>query len=428
MMPLLLAALAAAPAQDTVRLDLEEAVARALAVSPRVAAAEGRVAAPRGERAEALWPFPSNPVLELGTARRESPTETRYDRELRVRLPVEVSGRNFVRRSAAGKRVTAAERRVDDARRVVSLEARLAYVELALAERRVALLDSAATFAERLAEVARRQREAGEIGRLELNAALLEGARQRSAAERALADLGAAAVDLARLLAIETDSVPRTVGLPPVPDARLPDDSVLIEIASRRRPDLQAADFELRGARQDVTAATLGLVPSLDLVGFTAREEDADLLGVSVGLSVPLFHRQQSERGIERAERAAARAELGAARRRVRADVRAAAARYRAARSAERRFEAEVLQAATENVGLAERAFEAGKVGIAEVILLRTAAVSTQLEYLDVLREAHRGWFGLAAALDMPPGRLDERLGGAAGNGSDSDDDSGEGR
>ncbi|MFQ5551151.1 MAG: hypothetical protein ACE5FJ_07940, partial [Gemmatimonadales bacterium] len=61
MLPLLLSAALAGVPQDTVTLTLDETVNRALAVSPLVLAAEGAVRAPRGERAEDFWPFPSNP-------------------------------------------------------------------------------------------------------------------------------------------------------------------------------------------------------------------------------------------------------------------------------------------------------------------------------------------------------------------------------
>lgn len=404
MLSVLFAALAIGGAQDTVTITLDEAVARALVVSPRVAAARGWISAPRGERAEEILPFASNPVVEFGAARRRTVGATTTDREFRVSQELEIAGQNFVRASAAGKRVRAAERGVEDAERLTALEARLAYVELAVAERRAALLDSAAAFGERLAEIARRQMAAGDVALLEFNAALLEAARQRSAAERALADLGAASAELARVLDLPPDSVPRTAGVPELLRLELPGDSALLARATGERPDLEAARLQLRGAEGDVTAARLGLVPNLELSGFTGEEEgDDDLLGFSVGLRVPLFRRQQSSTGLAKAERAAANAELEATRRRVRSEVLAAAALYRRALGAEGRFQEDVLRAAGQNASLAERAFVEGKVGLAEVVLFRTAAVSARLEYLEVLQDAYRGWYELAAALGTEP-------------------------
>ncbi|MGH8196061.1 MAG: TolC family protein, partial [Woeseiaceae bacterium] len=320
---LLSAALAGAP-QDTVTLTLDETVNRALAVSPLVLAAEGAVQAPRGERAEDFWPFPSNPELEFGRVRRDAPGGTTFDRGWVFTQEIEIAGQNFVRAGAAGKRVRAAEALTGNARRLAALEARNAYVTLALAERRAALTDSAAAFAERLAAFARQQLDVGEINRLAYNATVLEAARQRSVADRARADLEAAAADLARVLDLPASAVPRTAPLPELPSIGL--DTVAVSaLARQRRPDLEAADLAARAASQDVTAARLGLVPNLLLGGVVGREEGTeDLLGFSIGVSIPLVHRQQAGTGAAQAQATAARAAYTATERRVLAEVRAA--------------------------------------------------------------------------------------------------------
>jgi len=400
--------------QDTVALTIQDAVRRALAVSPQVLAAEGAVAGPRGERSEAVWPFPTNPELEYERVRRVTLGGTTYDRGFAVRQELEIGGQGFVRAGAAGKRVRAAEETVADARRLAALEARLAFAALAIAERRAALVDSAARFSERLADATRRQLDAGEINLLEHNVAVLEAARQRSAAGRADAARAAAAADLARILDLAPGVTLRTTALPALPLG--PPDSLgtLLRAAMEARPDYVAADWRAQAAGQDVTAAGLeGWVPSLQLGAISAREEGTDeLLGFTIGLSVPLFRRNQAARGDAVARRSAAAAELETARRAVQADVEAALARYTAARRSARRFVEDVLRAATENVTLTERAFAEGKVGIADVVVLRSTAVAAQLEYLEVLADAYEGWFRLAAAVAASP----DDLAGIAGD------------
>jgi cobalt-zinc-cadmium efflux system outer membrane protein len=400
-------ALAGAP-QDTVTFTLHDAVRRALEVSPHVLAAEGAVAAPRGERAEASWPFPAGPVLEFERVRRTSPGLTTYDRALVLRQDIEIGGQSFARAGAAGKRIHAAEETLADARRLVALEARLAFAALALAERRAALVDSAAQFGERLAEVTRRQLDAGEINLLEHNVAVLDAARQRSAADRADAERLEAAAEVGRVLGLEPGTALRTAPLPPFPDRAVPSLDSLLRTALAGRPDYVAADWRARAAGQDATAATLdGWIPALQLGAIGGEEAGTDdLLGFSIGVTVPLFRRNQGARGEAAARRSAAAAELEAVRRAVQADVEAALARYILARRAERRFAEEVLRAATENVTLTERAFAEGKVGIADVVVLRSTAVAAQLEYLEVLADAYEGWFRLAAAVSASPEEL----------------------
>ncbi len=400
-----------APA-DTLVIPVDDAVRRVLAVNPMVAAATGAVRGPRGLRAETWWPFPENPTLEYGRVRRRTGAGTTYDREWALTQEVEIVGQWAWRRNAATALVRSAEALVDDARRIVALEARRAYATLAVAERRAALTDSAAAFAQRLAAFARQQFEAGEVNRLEWNAAVLEAARARSAAERAQAGAAIAAADLGRLLALPGDSTPRTTSLPAIPPLQWASDSLLLAFARARRPDLRASEALRRSADRNVTAARLSFIPNLTLSAFEGREDGTDrLLGFAVGLRIPLFHRQQGSIGAAEAGRAAAHAELAATERAVQSDVLAAGARFLRARAAERRFATDVLRAATENVTLTERALSEGEVSLTDVLVLRTAAVNAQLEYLDVLRDAFAAWFELAAALAIEPSDLVALLG-----------------
>ncbi|MBI2407598.1 MAG: TolC family protein [Gemmatimonadetes bacterium] len=397
--------------QDTLALTLDQAAARAGAVSPRILAAEGAIRAPRGLREESRWPFPSNPTLSLGRTARRSPPATTQDRAWEVSQEVDVAGAWVYRTRAATSLIQAFEARADDARRLVALEARLAYLDVAIAERRAALTDSAAAFAEHLSEQASRQLAAGEINRLERNAAALEAARARSAADRFGAEATAARAELARVLGLPRDTVPRTTELPAMPSLVWPGDSVLLQLARSRRPDLRAGELLRRSADRSVTAAAVARAPSLVAAAFGGRESGTDRLrGVQLGVSIPLFRRQQAALGEAEAARVAADADLTATDRAVMAEVLAASARFRRAVISERRFASEVLRAATENVTLTERALTEGEASLTDVLVLRGTAVAAQLEYLEVLREAATAWFDLAAALASEPAALAQLL------------------
>ncbi len=393
--------------QDTAVVSIDDAVTRAVLLSPAVAAAEGAVQAPRGARAETFWPFPTNPSVEYGRVRRRSPAATVYDRQLVVSQEIEIGGQWLFRRSAAGKLVQSALERVDDVRRRVSLATRLTYLDLAIAERRVALSDSNAVFAERLADLAARQLAAGEINQLERNAAMLEAARAGSAAQRIGATRAAVAARLAEILGVGADTVLKTQSVPHPPDVALESDNRLLMLAVERRSDLTAVIYEVEASERTYTAAKLSLLPNLTIAAFSGREEDTDdLFGLSLGFTVPLFRRGQSARGVAAAERSVAQAELLATQRRIQAEVLAAARRYELAGMAEDRFATDVLRAATANVTLTETALAEGEVSVTDVVVLRTAAVGAQMEYLDVLAEATAAWFELAAALNESPAEL----------------------
>jgi outer membrane protein TolC len=149
------------------------------------------------------------------------------------------------------------------------------------------------------------------------------------------------------------------------------------------------------------------------LSGVLGQEaEQEDLFGFSVGLSFPLFRRNQAATGSAQAERIASEAAAEAVRRSVQSEVGATLSQYERARGAEQLFAETVLRAAAENVTLSELSFNEGKIGIADVIVLRTTAVAAQLEYLEVLTDAYEGWYRLAAAVGVPPTRLNELAGG----------------
>ncbi|MBA4073207.1 MAG: hypothetical protein C0497_15505, partial [Gemmatimonas sp.] len=320
---------------------------------------------------------------------------------------LDLAGQWMVRRRFASALVEAAQARAQDARRLVALDARRAYLNLVIAQRRAVLTDSAAFFAEHFFDNARRLLDAGEINRLERNAAALEAARARSAAERAHGEAAAAAAELARLLGLPRDSVPVPLALPGIPVLTWQSDSMLVALARARRPDLRAGERSQRGAQRAVTAAKLARVPSVVASTFGGSEAGTDRLqGVQVGVAIPLFRRGQANIGLAEAERAAATADFIAAERAVVADVLAASARFRRAAASERRFATEVLRAATENVTLTERALTEGEVSITDVLVLRGTAVAAQLEYLDVLRDAAAAWFELSAALAAEPSAL----------------------
>lgn len=397
---------AAAPAIP-IALTLEEATQRALRVSPVVAAAAGAVRAPRGRRAEAWWPFPDNPALEFGRLRRSSGVARTTDWSWIASQDIEIAGQSAVRTRSETSRLRAAESRVDEARRSEALNAARRYLALGIAERRTALQDSTAEFARRLADFARRQFDAGETNRLELNAALVESARANSAAQRSRADARAAAAALAQALALAPDSLPVTRGLPPIPELAWQSEQALLALAISRRPDLRASRSAREGADRALTLARLSVIPNLTVSAQGGREASADrLFGFGLGVRVPLFHRQQGAIGAAAADRIAAHAEETAVVRAITAEVQSSAERFRRARSAEREFSTTALGAAGENIALTERALLEGEVSVTDVLVLRSTTASARLEYLEVLRDAFEAWFELAAALASEPAEL----------------------
>ncbi|MCL7970603.1 MAG: TolC family protein, partial [marine benthic group bacterium] len=401
-----------AQAQDTLTYTLEEAVQRAAQVSPLVLAAEGAIAAPTGERSVVRSPFQGNPVVQYAGAQRTSETLDTWDWEWSLRQEIEIGGQWSVRSSAAENRIRAATERVSDAVRITGLETRLRFLNLRMATRTAVLADSAAAFAERLAAMAREQLDAGAIGVLEYNAAVVESARTQSQADRASAARDAAAARLMVVLGVEPPLTVEAQPLPSLPGGTEIDRVRLVAVAEALRPDLRADSLAVEAASRDITAAKRRAIPNLELAGFTGREEGTDdLLGFSVGLKLPLVNRGQAASGMAEASRAAAEARRMETRRAIESQVLGNASLLERSLAAEQRFAIEGLAAARENASLIGTAFEEGAVGIAEVIFLRAATVAAEVEYIEARRSAYEAWFELSAALGVVPERLAEFVG-----------------
>ena len=149
-------ALLAQQAPEPLRITLDDAVARAVASSPGVSAAEGAILAADGRRAQTTWPLAGNPTIEFERTRRRALSGEVYDVGWRFTQALEISGSSRRARRAADARIQASRAYVDDATRVTTLETQLSYAWLHLAEQRAELATSNAELAEELEDLARR--------------------------------------------------------------------------------------------------------------------------------------------------------------------------------------------------------------------------------------------------------------------------------
>lgn len=148
------------------------------------------------------------------------------------------------------------------------------------------------------------------------------------------------------------------------------------------RPDVAAREATLLQAQYSSTSARREALPNLLLratIEQTSPTERAFRPGI--GLSIPLLNRNQGF--IASADAAASQAEesLRGLSLRVTAEVSAAVADYLAASTEVAMLRSAVLQAGRQNRDLSEIAYREGKIGLPEVLLIRTQATSAELDY-----------------------------------------------
>jgi cobalt-zinc-cadmium efflux system outer membrane protein len=102
----------------------------------------------------------------------------------------------------------------------------------------------------------------------------------------------------------------------------------------------------------------------------------------------PVFSKGQELQAAGTARAARLRVELKAARARVDLEVRSAFEVYSRRAAAIAVLERDAIPGVTENETLTTRSFEAGELGLPELLLIRREILDTRAQYLDALLEA----------------------------------------
>lgn len=362
-------------------VSVEAAIRVALERNAGVREADADVAAARARLGGARIVLPENPEVELAIGPRTHVGERSTDLELGLSQQVEIAGQRGVRTRAAEAALTAAEARRETVRARIAADVQESFGNALAARARVALAAEAVELARRAHGAARERFGTGASSRLDLNAAAVE----RSRAERELLRLEqetVAAVSALKLLVGEevapAGDLERWMSRaqPPPKAGTRPEGE---------RPQVLAARRELDAARAERDLAGRSVVPNLRLGAVYAREEGAEIVQGTVGFAIPLFRRNQQERGVAAAQVSRAEAGLAAATLRASEEQKLAVARLAVARRNVAAFSEGALAAARDNAALATEGYEAGKLGFLELLVARRDALATREAYIEAL-------------------------------------------
>ncbi len=368
------------------RLDIEEAVQLALTAGPDVAVAQQNVAVQRALLSGAEV-FPQNPSLSAGAGGRYGFADgPGVDASIGLSQSLPLFGRWGAGIDAAAAGVTAAEAEVWAERTRLARAVALAFVaaqraagQLAVADRRIALV-------EKLVDTAHRRLNAGDGTILDVN--LWE------------AELGQAEAQRARIRVMDATARTRLALLcgldpsdPPAVDGELTETTLAGWVAeTAERADLTArakrieeaervTDREEAKAWPDVTlnagAETEGAWwrngPAGDVVG-----------GAGVTVPLPIFDRNQAGVLRARASTGALRTELARARLVADAELAVARAQLAAFEEAAETLKTRVKGKQSATLELLEKAFIAGKLGVADVLLRQRFVLDAEAALADV--------------------------------------------
>jgi cobalt-zinc-cadmium efflux system outer membrane protein len=342
-------------------------------------------------RASGLWPNP-----EVFVSREEALGTV--DRFATLALPLPLTGRLSLERSAARSALKATEARTRLARvRLVRARVREAFLELLVSQARSSSLATGFSRLSELVEVLRAREKEGEASgfdrmraereRAEFQADLLESQGQ---VVRPRAEL-AALVGLPSESLVAEGNVETAPSLPSLEEAR---------VAVATRGDLLALDAETERTDYLARAARRRAIPEPSLtLGAKTTEvaNEADTGSVAaISIPIPLFDHGQGSRAIARAEGALLRSQREALSRQALAEAEAALAQAAARREAAESYAA---ADADELIRIARAAYDVGEMRILELLDAYRTAIHVSLRTIDLYGEARRAEIELDRAL-----------------------------
>ncbi|MGR3540527.1 MAG: TolC family protein [Hasllibacter sp.] len=382
---------------------LDRLVAAALASATDVAVARARLA--EADAAIRAIPLAAAVAPELrATARAGEGGGSSAGGTLALEWLLDPWGGRAARVRAAAARAAGARAAVDGARLAVVSRLALAYVELRHLQAFEGLRRADLAGARRLAAAAAGRREAGQGTRL----ALVRARARAAEIEATLPDLRAAQAarlqEIAQLIGAPAGPLPPAA----VPVPRLPPDPGIPAELVRNRPDIRAAEAELRAAWSLIRVAEAERLPSLSLTGtvsVTAGAGEGVRLALGPVLRLPSLPGGPADARLEgrRAAAAAALALWQAAVRGALAEVETAlAAHAAAARTHEAAIRARALR--REALALTEELLAEGAGTVDAVLEARRDLTAAETALAAARRDRAAQYVRLSVALGSVPG------------------------
>lgn len=294
------------------------------------------------------------------------------------------------RKRIAGARLRATELRVADAVLRLAHDVEAAFYALAAAEQVTALRRTFADAADAALDLARRQRDAGNVSELDV-------VNQDAATAQAQADLAKSEVELVdaresltRLLGVWGADAAYGIDdeLRPPPESEAAPEGIEAR-AVRRRLDLAAAREDTRAA-----ARALGLTKATRWLGdvavggtFERAPERYTAVGPTLDLELPLFDQKQAVVARLVAELRASEAREEALAVAVRSEVRAAQARVESMRGIVERYVRVLVPLRERALVLSQEQYNAMLVGAYQLLQAKQSEVTSRRELIEAIRD-----------------------------------------
>ncbi len=388
-------------------LTLGQVIERALQQNPEVNQAAADVEAAQARLADSSRLVRDNPNLSAAAGPRYTDEGAQLELGLQLTQPLEIAGQRSARISAAEAALLAARATLQSRRAEAGARARTAFAAVLASRARVEAAGEAVTFATRSLDAARDRMTAGAASQIDVNAALVELGRAQREQLAARQKLVAERAELIALLGLDPREDLELSGTLETTQVRAEEtgsEEAAIRTALAQRTDLAAARAALDAARAEASLANRSAFPTPSIgVGY-GRESREDILQGLLSMPIPVFDRNQAERAAASARVRRAESEYASIERHIVSETRVALQRLAAAREVVEAYQAQIRDAAQQNVGLVQEGYRAGKLDLFQVLLIQRDALDARRGYVDALEELAAA----SAELDRALGRIPE--------------------
>jgi outer membrane protein TolC len=276
-----------------------------------------------------------------------------------------------------------------DSKDLVVLAVGGAYLQVIAAGARVESAKAQLETANALYEQTAQQRSVGLLAQIDVNKSQVQVLTQKQRLASLQNDFAKQKINLARLTGLPPNDRYELSDDVPFAEAPVADEEDAVKQGLIGRPDIKAAEAQIRAAERTLVAARAERLPSLSLsadygVIGTNPAESHGTFSVAGSLRIPIWQGGRTEGDIEQANAALAqrRAELEDLRSRVESEVRNAFLDLQAATS-QIEVARQNLDVTRETLVLTRQRFDAGITDSVEVSQAQSSVASAELDYIN---------------------------------------------
>ncbi|GJL61772.1 MAG: RND transporter [Nitrospirales bacterium] len=396
------------PVKAVESLTVELAIKAALEGNPDLLAARQELEVARGGEVNARLFNRFNPTVNGQVWNRNNPGSGNVtDSQITLSQEVEIAGQRGLRREATTRNVARVDAEVKNRERLITGQVMRAFYQALTLQKRLGLRKKIETLNLRIRDASKARFKAGVAPIMESNLAEIRYGQSRKETFVAEASFKNALLDLRRLLGWEPErsielsghlrNAPKVV---PLPD--------LLQRAQTQRPDLIAAKREVARVKATMDLTRRLIVPNPTFQGFYQTETEgpegaSKMVGGGISIPLPLFDRKQGKLVTQGGDLNRGRHQVVAVTRNIEREVETAFQAYQAARQSVEVFEAEVLERIDDNFRFIEIAYQEGKIGLLQLIVVQDDLITAQLSYVDSLGQFRAAQTNLAQAVGGQP-------------------------